>query len=85
MSDFYFFLENDPKGGPWDNFFHIFGFLKPYYFACIYLLITATSHNRLSIQLDNKENFYLELECGPAQPYLFSNVVWVVGVSSYGY
>ena len=26
---------------------------------------------RLSIQLEYKENFYLELECGPAQPYLF--------------
>ena len=30
---------------------------------------------RLSIQLEYKDNFYLELECGPAQPYLFYGIV----------
>jgi len=45
MSDFHFSLENDPKGGPLDNFIHIFGFMTPYYFARILgLIIYDVSH-----------------------------------------
>ena len=42
---FSFFLENDQKGGPLGNFFHIFQLYEPYYFANIYLSIISSPHN----------------------------------------
>ena len=46
MSDFYPSLENDPKGGPLDIFFH-FHCIKSYNFASFCLLITSSPLARI--------------------------------------
>ena len=49
---FLFSLENDPKGGPLDDFFSILGCIKLYNLSSFALLITSSPLTRI-IQLYN--------------------------------
>ena len=78
---FIFSLKMIQRGDHWtifSTFFALWNLLILLVIACLShlpLIIWVFKKNdqviRLSIQLEEKENFYLELECGPAQPYLF--------------
>ena len=39
------------------------------------LEIQSIEYSKLGFYYDQNENFYLELECGPAQSYLFQNLI----------
>ena len=47
------------------------------------LEIQSIEYSHLGFYYDQNENFYLELECGPAQSYLFFHFFLIVTIKYY--